>query len=283
MPNLLRQLLLMIGLVIAVGGLLWFGASGEPAKGGSFAAAGVLMMLASRFDQLASVKVAGVLEAELKQTVHEAKMILDQIRDLAVTLTDPLLRQSMSAGRMDVALGPAEGLRVQNEVERMLERMGVDKAKIAPLRRHYEWFTLVDLCHVALELLQKFFREKQAVEHEAIKQKFGNPITDNEGHTSAWQTQNALEAARRSCLDLLRSDHQEEFRRDPDQLELQIRRSCGLTTAEAEALLDSCRPILDAAKMFARSGAFLDLADLLNRYPRLPRAQNVASRFSQSQ
>lgn len=262
MPGWLRSLMLGLGLAIAVGGLLWFGWHGELEKGGSFAAAGILLMLASRFDHLASIKVAGI-EAKLERKLAEADQIMNHVRQLALGLSDPLLRHAFSSGRYSSALNLREAAELQANTESLLRQMGIDENAIAPLRRHHRYYALIDICAIVASEISKAFQEQDRAERQAIADRFGSPVKDLQGYNAAWAEKREKERRRDEILRLLSPTAQPEFKQDPDAVERLLKTTDVLPQDKLEALLDLIRPVLEEARHFIRTNTFRNLGALL--------------------
>jgi hypothetical protein len=270
MPGWFRILLAVAGLTIAVAALLWFGWHGEAEKGASIAAAGLLLILASRFDQLTSIKAFGI-EAELKEKVREADDAIRHLRELAVSLAEPTLRHGMRLGRMGTFLNFREAIELQSSVEVALRKLQVPDDKIKALRKDYEYFTLVDLCEIVREKLRKHINEENTLEDRQIREKYGSPIRDSDGHTRDFSALRLKREKRDACIKALLPESMDQLRDDPDRFERLLDDDEVLPKSIREHFLVEVREDIAELKHFIATGRITDIETVLRRNPRYVR------------
>lgn len=270
MPAWIRLVLAILGFALAVGALIVFGWLGQAERGASIAAAGLILILASRFDQLTSIKAFGI-EAELKEKVKEADDAIRHLRELAVSLAEPTLRHGMRLGRMGTFLNFREAIDLQASVETALRKLQVSDDQIKALRKDYEYYTLVDLCEIVREKLRKHILEENALEEKQIREKYGSPIRDVEGHSRDWSALRARHEKRDACLKALMPESMDQLRDDPGRFERLLDDNDVLPRSVREHFLAEVREDMAELKQFFSTGRLTDVEAILRRNPRYDR------------
>lgn len=221
-------------------------------------------MIGSRFDQLASIEVAGV-KAQLQEKVKEADAAIREMRELAITLADPLLKHGMSLGRWSQGLNLVEAKEFQDSIDGVLQRLEVPNETRAKLRRHYEYFTLIDLCQISAKSVQMSMLEQEQEERSDIAKRFGSPVSDHAGHNAAWEQFKERQRRREELVAMLMLSEKGAFP-DPSGFERELQRSEVLSPERKASLLDAIKEDLAFAKEFAATRVITDPAGVLRRY-----------------
>jgi hypothetical protein len=90
---------------------------------------GLFLIVLAQFEKLQELSVLG-LTVKLKETIKEAEATIEQVRELALLLGQPLTKCVLRMGTWGGSFNSQELIQYKNELETYYQRMGITKDKI---------------------------------------------------------------------------------------------------------------------------------------------------------
>ena len=148
-------------------------------------AAAVVCLIFVFLKQFSRFKAFGI-EAELKEKIQEADVLLNQLRNLIAPISELLFTMVARAGRWDSAIPRKDSYRMMSQFEGQLAQLGVPTNTIEDAKKEWHQFNLLDLSRpIAEEIIERI--HIVASEKQEIVNSFRGVITPDmqPAHTAA--------------------------------------------------------------------------------------------------
>lgn len=134
-------MLMLILFVVSLGFTLffsaYFGFRKQPKEMWAIIIAGSLAMAFCNMDRLTRFKAPG-FEAEMRLKIDEAYATLDNLRELAVNVVDPLLTLLAMQDRVFQRIPQESKIEIKEEVVQSLNQLGVSQTKIKEVTKFFD-------------------------------------------------------------------------------------------------------------------------------------------------